>query len=181
VSKKTVELRPSRIRREPAPVEKKVDPRSDEQEVWFGAVGVVLVALTVAALTVGISVATHSKYDPAAAAEDVRFGQCYNGGPNCVLDGDTIYVGGEKVEIAGIEAPKIQTPGCPEERNRGIDSAVRLAELLNSGEVTVSAGSLDEYGRDVRQVQVNGHDVADSMISAGVSRRYDGRPQLWCS
>jgi micrococcal nuclease len=184
--KKTVELapaaRPSRIRRDPPPVERKVEPRTDEEEVWFGVAGVLLIAAVLAALTVGIGVATFSRYDPsAAAANAAQFDQCYNSdGPNCVLDGDTIYVAGEKVQIAGMEAPKIQGAQCDGERSRGISAAVQLADLLNSGRVTVSGTFRDPYGRDVRKVQVNGQDAGKAMIDAGVARRYNGKQKAWC-
>jgi endonuclease YncB( thermonuclease family) len=97
-----------------------------------------------------------------------------------VLDGDTIRVDGKKVEIAGIAAPAIVDAQCPEERSRGIDAAVRLADLLNGGNVTVGAPIRDANGREVRKVQVGGEDVGDSLIDAGLARKYDGTPQEWC-
>jgi micrococcal nuclease len=184
--KKTVELRPvarpSRIRRDPVRIEeKKVQKRSEEREIWGGVAGVLLMAAAVTAVIVGISIATFSRYDPAAEARTQRFAQCYDAdGPNCVLDGDTIYVGGGKVQIAGIAAPQIQGAQCDAERSRGIDSAVRLADLLNSGKVTVSPAFRDEYGRGVRSVQVKGRDVAERMINIGLARRYFGERPNWC-
>ncbi len=139
--------RPSRIRREP--VRLRLEPDTDpvkaeakarEREMWGGVTGVLLFAAALAVLVVGVSAATIFRDDPAAAARAARFGQCYNAsGPNCVLDGATIYVARQKVTIAGVEAPQIQDARCDAERNRGIDAAVRLADLLNSGKVSVSA------------------------------------------
>jgi endonuclease YncB( thermonuclease family) len=187
----TVALRPSRIRREPVQLEtkrpltkaeiEKAEARSREIEIWGGVAGVVLFATGIVALTFGISAATIFKNDPAAAAAAARFNQCYNAeGPDCVLDGDTIRVDGKKVEIAGIAAPAIVDAQCPEERSRGIDAAVRLADLLNGGNVTVGAPIRDANGREVRKVQVGGEDVGDSLIDAGLARKYDGTPQEWC-
>lgn len=54
----TVELRPSRIRRDPpaAPTEKRaVNPYPTEREIWIVVLGVVLFALAITALTFGIS------------------------------------------------------------------------------------------------------------------------------
>jgi endonuclease YncB( thermonuclease family) len=187
----TVALRPSRIRREPVQLEttrpltkaeiEKAEARSREIEIWGGVAGVVLFAAGIVALTFGISAATIFKNDPAAAAAAARFNQCYNAeGPDCVLDGDTIRLDGKKVEIAGIAAPAIVDAQCPEERSRGIDAAVRLADLLNGGNVTVGAPIRDAYGREVRKVQVGGEDVGDTLIDAGLARKYDGTPQEWC-
>lgn len=183
--KKTVELqpaaRPSRIRREPVRLEKKVAPVSEEREILGGVVGVLTMAAALAALIVGISIATFFREDPATAARASQFDQCYNAaGPNCVVDGDTIYAAGEKVAIAGIEVPQIQGARCTAERERGIEAAVRLQNLLNSGKPSVSPAFRDEYGRTVRNVQVRERDVAEWMLNAGFARRYAGGGENWC-
>lgn len=185
--RQTLAVRPSRIRRDPVPLEssarvKEAEINSREREMWGGIAGVLLFALAIVVVTIGISVATIFHDDPAAAARTAQFGQCYNAqGPNCVLDGDTIYVGGVKVEIAGMEAPRIRDARCSSERDRGIEAASRLADLLNSGRVTASGTFLDQSGRDVRSVQVKGHDVGEAMISSGLARSYAGaKRQPWC-
>lgn len=183
-----IAVRPSRIRRDPVrvPTEaelKQAEVTKREREKWRAFIGVILFAAGIAALAVGIGAVTYSRYDPkAAAAEAARFRQCYNAaaGANCVLDGDAIRVGADMVEIAGIEAPQIKGAGCGEERLRGIDAAVQLAELLNSGEVAVSAPFRDQYGRAVRKVEVNGKDVAKAMITAKVAKQYIGEKRDWC-
>jgi endonuclease YncB( thermonuclease family) len=38
----------------------------------------------------------------------------------------------------------------------------------------------DVYGRLLRKVSVNGQDVGDAMISAGVARAYAGGRKPWC-
>lgn len=185
--KKTVELslepRPSRIRRNPVPVqvlaERKVKPVSSEREIWLGMTGVVLFAIALAMVTVGIATTIYSSSTEEAAAHHGQFDHCYNAsGPNCVLDGGTIYVAGEKVAIAGIEAPQIDSAACPKERDRGIDAAVRLLNLLNRGHVTVSR-PFRELGREVRKVDVGGRDVGEAMIGYGAAREV-GTGQSWC-
>jgi endonuclease YncB( thermonuclease family) len=179
-------LAPSRIRREPVRLEPELDPvkaeaRAREREMWGGVAGVLLFAAGLAVLAIGISAATIFHDDPAAAARATRFGQCYNAeGPNCVLDGGTIYVQGKKVAIAGVDAPQIQRARCENERAHGIEAAVRLADLLNGGKVTVSAPFRDPYGRAVRKVRVGGDDVGGTLIDTGVAREYDGAGQHWC-
>jgi endonuclease YncB( thermonuclease family) len=188
-----VAVRPSRIRRAPVrlsdspPVE--IDPRkaralearARKLEVRYGVIGVLAIAAVLAAVVIGISAATFSKYDPAAAAVAARWGQCYNGDrTHCVLDGGSIYFEGDKVQIAGIAAPRIQSGACDAERSRGIDAATRLAALLNGGTVTVGPSFADAYGRTVSKVQVDGQDVGETMIAADVVRRYDGDKYDWC-
>jgi micrococcal nuclease len=179
---RNVGVRPSRIRRDPVPIAapRPVRPSSPELDKWMGAAGILAVAIALAVAILGLSAVTLFRGDP-MAGQAARFSQCYAAdGPNCVLDGDTIYVGGEKVAIAGLEAPSIDAARCPDERSRGIDAALRLANLLNSGRVTVGVATRDSYGREVRKVQVKGEDVRDTMIAAGAARSYDGKNRSWC-
>jgi endonuclease YncB( thermonuclease family) len=179
--RQTVELRPSRIRREPVRIEPKVEPQSREREVWGAVAGVVLLAITCTALAVGFSTVTNFRGAAAADPAEAAFGHCYNhGGPNCVLDGDTVLINGEWVEIAGIDAPEIGAARCPEEASRGIDAAVRLVSLLNSGKVTVGGTDREPDGRLLRHVEVDGQDVGAAMIDAGVAREYGSGPLSWC-
>ena len=182
----TVALRPSRIRRDPLLVpavdEKKAQARTQEREIWGGVGGVLLFAAAIATATVGISAATIVIYASGPAERPGHFGHCYNeGGANCVLDGGTIYVAGEKVTIAGMNAPQIIGAECRTERDRGIEAAVRLVALLNSGKVIVGGPVRDKDGREVRKVEVGGEDVGAAMIDAGLARKSDGTKQDWCA
>jgi endonuclease YncB( thermonuclease family) len=180
--------RPSRIRRDPVRLEKAVEPQPDspEREMWGGIAGVVLFALIGAALIVGIAVITSHRNTAAAAEAVPQFGHCYNhSGPNCVVDGDTIRVAGESIEIAGMDAPEIRAAQCPEEADRGVDAAVRLVALLNSGKVTIAAPERQADGQLLRKVEVGRRDVGRAMVRAGVARVYAGEGvserRGWCS
>jgi len=48
-----------------------------------------------------------------------------------------------------------------------------LRQLLSSGSATISGTIHDRYGREVRNVQVNGQDVGEAMIGAGVARHME--------
>jgi endonuclease YncB( thermonuclease family) len=187
IRRKPVAMRPSRIRRDPVrvPTEaelKAAEVSKREREKWWAFAGVAFFAAGIAAAMVSISVATNTRVDAAAAErEAARFRQCYNSpGGNCVLDGDTIRVELKWVDIAGLDAPEVRGAACVAERDRGIDAAVRLADVLNSGQVAVSRPFSDAYGRVVRRVEVNGKDVAKMMISAQVARQYGGEKRNYC-
>jgi endonuclease YncB( thermonuclease family) len=188
--KKSVELqsepRPSRIRREPV---RAADPRGAKTAYWrsvewdrrFAVTGIVVFALAIFVAILGFS-AIFGGFsfgdDPARAT---RFGSCDNeGGANCVIDGDTIRIAGVRTEIAGLSAPSIETPGCPEEQQRGIEAANRLIQILNSGKVT-SIDAREADGQWRRKVEVDGQDVAATMIGAHVARAYRGGHINWCS
>lgn len=111
------------------------------------------------------------------------FGYCYSGGgTNCVVDGDTFWIGGEKVRIADIDAPETHPPRCAYEARLGNQATEKLHTLLNSGAVTMTSIDRDRdvYGRLLRNVSVNGADVGEAMVSAGVAREWVGRREPWC-
>jgi endonuclease YncB( thermonuclease family) len=118
-----------------------------------------------------------------AAGVRVAFGYCkWGGGLNCVVDGDTIYLNGAKIRIAGIDAPETHDYRCGSELALGERAARRLQDLLNSGPVTLSSIDRDRdvYGRLLRNVAVNGQDVGDALISEDLARRYAGGRRPWC-
>lgn len=98
-----------------------------------------------------------------------------------VIDGDTFSYGGQRIRIAGIDAPEIHPPRCMQEARLGLAATERLRQLLSSGVVTISGSGRDKYGRELRQVSVNGVDVAQWMIAAGLASSYKGaKRQGWC-
>jgi len=177
-------VRPSRIRRDPLLVQappKKVEPPSPERDIVLGITGVLLFAVAIVTVLVGFSVVTG--HDDAAAAvrsNAERFGSC-EGGPDCVIDGDTIRIAGETVEIAGMDAPEIRTARCEDEKLRGVESIQRLTELLNSGQVTTAGEVQGPDGKMRTAIQVDGRDVGAAMIKAGAAREPLSKPRNWCS
>jgi endonuclease YncB( thermonuclease family) len=48
------------------------------------------------------------------------------GGVNCVVDGDTIWIDGEKIRVADIDAPETHAPRCRAEAELGRRATLRL-------------------------------------------------------
>ena len=116
-------------------------------------------------------------------AVKLAFSFCHTGsGTNCVVDGDTFYLSGEKVRIAGIDAPETHDYGCASEKALGDRATAELRALLNSGAVTMTSidRDRDTYGRRLRNVAVDGADVGEALISAGVAREYGSGQRGWC-
>jgi endonuclease YncB( thermonuclease family) len=183
--RQTVELRPSRIRRDPLlipePPKKKAAPPSRESEILLGVVGVTIFAAAIAVLIMAFSAITGHGDGTPAVAQSTQFVRCGVGdSPNCVIDAETIRIGNEPVRIAGIEAPSVRSPQCAREADRGRDAVERLIRLLNSGTVT-RAGNVREFDGTVHaKVLVDGRDVGTTMISGGMAREYAGGAQSWC-
>lgn len=115
--------------------------------------------------------------------ERIQFGLCHTGGGyNCVVDGDTIWLNGQNIRIADIDAPETHEYRCPEEKALGNRAAQRLQELVNSGAVTLRpiAREEDNYGRKLRIVEVEGESVGDTLVAEGLARWYRGTRRPWC-
>ena len=80
------------------------------------------------------------------------------------IDGDTFAMNGVKIRLNGIDAPELGTPG-------GGEAAVRLAAMLQEGQVTIVPRSRDVYGRTVADVFLNGQNLAERLIEEGYGRR----------
>lgn len=128
----------------------------------------------------GVRVLSESGDGPGVRA---RFALCHTGGGvNCVVDGDTIWIGGDKVRIADIDAPETHPPRCAREAELGDRATLRLRELLNAGAVTLTRidRDTDRYGRLLRTVEVDGRGVGDTLVAEGLARWYGGGRQPWC-
>ena len=128
--------------------------------------------------------------DPADVAETIgtspvnaTFGFCHTGGGrNCVVDGDTIWLEGQNIRIADIDAPETHEPRCSSEKRLGQRATRRLHELVNSGAVTTEGigRDSDTYGRKLRIVLVDGTSVGDTLVDEGLARWYKGGRRSWC-
>ena len=150
--------------------------------------GLIMVTVAIAAV-IGWQFVPMSWWStPALAANgatEVRasFHICHvGGGTNCVVDGDTIWLEGQSIRIADIDAPETHEYGCPEEKALGDRATQRLQQLVNSGTITLSSVDRDEdpYGRKLRVVYVNGKGVGDTLVTEGLARYYRGGKQPWC-
>ena len=111
------------------------------------------------------------------------FGFCHAGaGTNCVVDGDTIWLGGDKIRVADIDAPETHDARCAREQALGDRATRRLAQLLGAGAVSLRRvdRDRDRYGRKLRIVLVDGRSVGEALVDEGLARRYAGRRRPWC-
>lgn len=86
------------------------------------------------------------------------------------IDGDTVEMpNGERVRLLGIDAPEADT-------NEGPAATAELAELVESGDAELisdpTQDQTDMYGRSLRYLEIDGHDVGASMIHLGYVEPY---------
>lgn len=131
-----------------------------------------LPSLVAAALIFGLSA-------PAAAV-----GVCH--GPHrtiCVVDGDTIWLDGEKYRMAGYDAPETMTNICGgnAEVQLGHRATARLVQILNAGNISiVDHAARGRYGRGLITIYSGQTDVGDILISEGLARRWPDGREFWC-
>ena len=122
---------------------------------------------------------------PAFALETAssRFTFCHSGGGvNCVVDGDTFWMSGEKVRIADIDTPETHSPRCEAERALGARATRRLQALLNAGAFSTRRidRERDRYGRLLRIVTRDGRSIGSMLVAEGLTRPWTGSRQPWC-
>lgn len=98
----------------------------------------------------------------------------------CVVDGDTFWLKGEKIRVEGYDSPEMGEPKCARPAAGAVEARSALAQLLNSGEVSLDRSGRDKYGRTLARVSVDGVDITRAMISAGHGRRYSPGQKPWC-
>jgi len=98
---------------------------------------------------------------------------------NCVADGNTFWMKGVKMKLAGIDVPQTDGARCMEERARGFTAKVRLRDMLNSGGFQVaSAGGLRDGGE--ARLSRSGVSFADQLVREGLARRAGAANRSWC-
>ncbi|MBB3982874.1 hypothetical protein GGR44_002554 [Sphingobium fontiphilum] len=120
---------------------------------------------------------------PAPDALSAEFALCHSGGgANCVVDGDTFWLAGEKYRIADIDTPETHPPRCESEAELGARATERLQALLNDGPFSLESGEreTDRYGRNLRIVTRDGQSIGAMLVSEGLARPWEGSRRPWC-
>lgn len=112
-----------------------------------------------------------------------RFTFCHvGGGRNCVVDGDTFWMDGEKIRVADIDAPETHPSRCPREAELGARATQRLHALLNAGPISLGSADrdTDRYGRKLRIVSRDGDSLGAVLVAEGLARQWGGARRSWC-
>ena len=107
-------------------------------------------------------------------------------------DGDTITFNlpnlhpiiGEKISVRvnGIDTPEIKG-NCEKEKYKAQQAKEMVAEILKDAEqITLKNMERGKYFRIAADVLVDGEDLGDMLVEAGVAVRYDGgkKSHKWC-
>ena len=119
--------------------------------------------------------------EPAVPAESLAVSGSYASTLR-VVDGDTFWLGGDKIRIADIDTPELQAR-CPTELALARQATRRVEALLSEGpfEMSPIAGrDEDRYGRKLRIVTRGGRSLGDVLVAEGLARTWTGRREPWC-
>lgn len=100
-----------------------------------------------------------------------------------VVDGDTFWLGGDKIRIADIDTPETHPPRCAHEAELGARATRRLETLLREAPFElspISGRDEDRYGRKLRIVTRGGRSIGDMLVTEGLARTWTGRREPWC-
>ena len=102
---------------------------------------------------------------------------------NCVIDGDTFWLAGEKIRLSDINAPETHGAACANERALGERAEARLLALLNQGSfaLEVPPRATDRYGRALRIAVRHGRSLGAQLVSEGLAEPWRGRRSDWCA
>lgn len=163
---------PFRKRKRPKAVKRsKHNPSSTKTLiVVFGLVAAIAAVYTYSAL----------QWSPGHASAFARCGLIKR---DCVVDGDTLYISGEKIRVADIDTPEISEPKCASEKALGEQATERFIELVNAGPFEMRAWQgrdEDKYGRKLRVLIRDGRSLGDILVGEGLARTWSGRRETWC-
>lgn len=98
---------------------------------------------------------------------------------DCVVDGDTIWLDGEKIRLDSMNAPEVQGQ-CDRERDLATRATQRLSELLSASAFSISRSGTDRYGRTLARLVIGDQDVGLILVREGLAHAWQGRKLGWC-
>jgi endonuclease YncB( thermonuclease family) len=104
---------------------------------------------------------------------------------NChAIDGDTIVCSRETIRIENIDAAEMPPHSkCAFEADLAIRAKLFVVDLLARGRVVLERDQKrprDRYGRTLALVKVDGVDLGEALIQAGLARPWEGKQRAWC-
>ncbi|MCB1419413.1 MAG: thermonuclease family protein [Notoacmeibacter sp.] len=116
-----------------------------------------------------------------ALSDSAWFDLCGSGKRHtCVVDGDTVWLRGEKIRLEGIDAPELGNPGCRHEAALAHEARQRLAVILNGHSWVLTRHGKDRYGRTLGRFNIGRQTAGSMLVAAGLARVWTGRREPWC-
>ena len=147
---------------------------------------VIVATLWIAALAAMDAFDPHGQYLSLfrAAPETVSapFSLCDSAQPgdNCVISGGAFRYRGQRIAVAGVDAPRRFRARCESEAALGETSARKLQDLLNQAPFEILHIGVRPANRRLAALRRDGGYFADQLIEAGLARRRILFSRNWC-
>jgi micrococcal nuclease len=104
---------------------------------------------------------------------------------NChAIDGDTIVCARETIRIENIDAAEMPPHSkCAFEADLAVKAKLFVVDRLARGRVVLERDQKqprDRYGRTLALVKVDGVDLGEALMAAGLARPWEGKRRPWC-
>ncbi len=97
----------------------------------------------------------------------------------CVVDGDTIWIEGEKIRLEGFNSPEVNGR-CEREKDLAKKATDELQAILSSEPISITRNGRDRYKRTLATISNSQGDIGALMIAKGVAHKWRGRKESWC-
>ena len=97
----------------------------------------------------------------------------------CIVDGDTVWIDGEKIRLLGIDAPELRSQ-CAIEKRKAALATDRLRTILSDNTFTIERTGHDRYGRTLAHLRIGKTTAGQMMIEGDFARPWRGHSVDWC-
>jgi endonuclease YncB( thermonuclease family) len=99
---------------------------------------------------------------------------------NRAIDGDTIEIDGERIRLENVDTPEVKGK-CDAERMLAQVAKSFTQAAIDRGPITIQRiARKDQYGRSIAWVKIDGQDLGQMLIDAGLARKWTGKRRSWC-
>jgi endonuclease YncB( thermonuclease family) len=101
---------------------------------------------------------------------------------NCVVDGDTLWLNGEKIRIVNIDAPEVRGR-CAAEKRHAAEATKALVRLVSNAPLRLAREGRDRYGRTLAAIVTPRGNVGDMLVRLDLAARWRGHREpagTWC-
>lgn len=99
---------------------------------------------------------------------------------NCVVDGDTVWIDGEKIRILHRDAPEVKG-ACTRESRIAAEATRHLIGIVSSQPLAIMREGKGKYGRTLARIVTPDGDAGQLLIGTGTAARWaPGNQRDWC-
>lgn len=110
-------------------------------------------------------------------------GQQRSATETCIVDGDTLWLDGTMIRLKDFDTPEPQSNICGGDYEVALarQATAVLRQMLNDNDWTIEYIGKEPRGkRTLATIRIDGVDVGDLLIAAGLARAWPDGDEFWC-